>query len=88
MDKGILLVSYVYECCVQTRHNLAYATQIDVAYGETRLTLLFVELHKHLVLAKCYGDLRWIYIDDKFSVHTLKYNVNQFFKIGEAKDVP
>ena len=49
VDEGILLVTYVYECCVQAGHNLAYATKVDVAYRESRLTLLFVKLDEHLV---------------------------------------
>ena len=54
MDKGVLFVSDVDECRVQSRHDLAHLPEVDVPHGEARLALLLVQFDEHLVLA--HGD--------------------------------
>ena len=57
VDESILFVSYVDEGRIESRHDLADLSQIDVSHGEARLALLLVELDEHLVLAQGDGDL-------------------------------
>jgi len=54
VDKGVLFVSDVDECRVQSRHDLAHLPEVDVPHGEARLALLLVQFDEHLVLA--HGD--------------------------------
>ena len=54
VDKGGLFVSDVDECRVQSRHDLAHLSEVDVPHGEARLALLLVQFDEHLVLA--HGD--------------------------------
>ena len=56
MDKGIAFVSYVHECGIESGHNLAHLTEIDIAYRKAGLRLLAVQFDKHLVFAKCDVD--------------------------------
>ena len=49
MKKSILLISYIDECCVETRHHLLDASEIDVSDGEGQVTTLALELYQSLV---------------------------------------
>ena len=57
MDEGVLFVSYVDECRVESGHDLTYLAQVDIPHGETRLALLLVELDQHLIFAQSNGYL-------------------------------
>ena len=56
MDKGVLFVSYIDECRIETRHDLTYFSEVDIPDGEPGLTLLLVEFDKDLVLAQRDGN--------------------------------
>ena len=49
MKKSILLISYIDECCVEARHHLLDASEIDVSDGEGQVTTLALELYQSLV---------------------------------------
>ena len=69
VDEGVFFVSYVYECRIEARHDLAHPAQIDIAHGETGPALLLVELDEDFVFAQGDRNLRRVYVYDEFSVH-------------------
>ena len=69
MQKGIALVTYVHEACVESWHQFANFGQIDVAYGEVFRASFLLELDEFLVFEKGYGNLLLADIDDYFACH-------------------
>ena len=77
MDEGVLFVPYIDECRIESRHDLAHLSEVDVPHGEPRLTLLLVQFDKNLVFTQGDGDLGRSDVYDEFSVHLLLYRVSR-----------
>jgi hypothetical protein len=55
MDKGVALVSDIYERGIEPGHNLMHFTEIDVSNRKARMSDLAIQLRQDLILAQ--GDI-------------------------------
>ena len=57
MDKAVLFLAHVNKSSIETRHNLAYLADINVADTNFIARLVFMELNQLFIFQKCQLDI-------------------------------
>ena len=69
MEECVLIVAYVDEGGIQTRHQFLDLGQVDVANGVSDVGCFFLQRHEPSLLKQGYGDFLGLDIDYKFASH-------------------
>ena len=73
MQKGIALITYIYETGVEPWHEFFDFCQVDVSDGKRSLSRFLLVFDHFFVFQKCDGNLFLSYVDDYFARHALYY---------------
>ena len=79
VDESILLVAYIDEGGIESRHNLTNSTQIDVAHGESSLAFLLAQLDEHLILGESNGYFGRRNVDYQFLAHNFWRRASAYY---------